>query len=141
MTIRIKRRNDLLDQLNANPTGITVDDMMATHGWDLRKANTAISDVRRYLGKNDVMNLVCEPQGQYARWLYRLVGTLDEAEPWTKNRTEDVESRLRTMNAVMSSVVRSTNGRTKEGKRARMLETGLRHLVENLDNLVLYDAP
>jgi hypothetical protein len=39
------------------------------------------------------------------------------------------------MQAMLSSIVRATSGRTVEGRKARTMETALRHLVEDLDNL------
>jgi len=128
------RRDELFDELVANPTGLTVDDMMGW-GWNHRDCNTAIHDLRAHLGVTDTVNLVCEPQGGGERWLYRLVGTLSDVRGWTSNRIGDTESRLRTMQSVLGSIVSATNGRTLTGRKARLMERSVRRLVEDLDDL------
>lgn len=130
------RRDELFDDLVANPAGLTVDDMMAMHGWTHGQTNTAIRDLRRYLGDIDDLNLPCEPQSKGERWVYRLVGRLDDVRSWIDNRITDADSRLRTMQAVMHSIVAATSGRTVEGRRARVMEKALRRLVEDLDDLI-----
>ena len=134
------RRRDLFDQLVANPAGITVEDMMAEHGWTLPQTNNAIRDLRHFLGDHDSINLPCVPQGKGERWVYRLVGNLDGVRGWTMNRVKDADSRIRTMQKVLLSIVSATSGRTTEGRRARTMEKALRRLVEDLDDLMLDGA-
>ena len=81
---RKQRRDDLFDLLVANPTGVTVDDMMDLYGWTHGEANNAIRDLRQFLGTTDNINLPCDPQGKGERWLYRLVGTLDDVRGWNE---------------------------------------------------------
>ena len=131
------RREQLFDLLVASPAGVTIEDMMGVYGWTHAQANTTIRELRRYLGDIDSVNLPCEPQGQNERWVYRLVGNLDDVRGWVANRVKDSESRLRTMNAMLSSIVAATSGRTTEGRRARIMEKALRRLVEDLDDLVV----
>ena len=133
---RVTRRRDLFDQLVTHPDGITVDDMMDENGWTHDQANNAIRDLRRFLGEYDSVNLPCEPQGEGERWKYRLVGRLDDVRGWVDNRIGDSESRLRTMAAVLSSIVAATDGRSIKGRRARIMEKALRRLVEDLDDLM-----
>lgn len=136
-TAREDRRDLLWDQVVGNPAGITVNDMMDEHGWTMKQANEAIHDLRAYLGAYDDINLVCDPQGSGQRWLYRLVGSLDEVRDWTRNRVNDGETRVRTMQSMMSSVVSATSGRTTEGRKARIMAKALRRLVEDLDDLLV----
>jgi hypothetical protein len=143
LTKREQRRIDLIDFALANPDGITVEDMMAEFGWNMRVANETIRDVRLYLGEFEDINFPCDPDpaDPTGRWLYRLVGTLDEVRGWTANRMGDAESRLRTMQAMMKSIVAATNGRTTIGRKARTTEKALRRLVEDLDDIVLDGTP
>lgn len=136
MSAREQRRDDLFDALVAEPDGLTVQDMMDDNGWSHHQCNEAIRDLRRFLGDSgDSINLVCDPQGWNQRWLYRLVGSLADVRDWSRNRIRDGESRVRTMQAVMTSIVAATDGRSAEGRKARVMERGLRRLVEDLDEL------
>lgn len=130
---RERRRDDLLLKLIATPTGLMIEDMMVELDATHPQVNEAIRDLRLYLGDYDQINVVCDPQGPGERWLYRLVGTLDEVRPWAANRVNDSISRIRTIRSMMSSIVKSTNGRTIEGRKARVTEQALRHLIEDLD--------
>ena len=120
---------------STHPDGITVDDMMDENGWTTIRPTTR-SGLRRFLGEYDSVNLPCEPQGEGERWKYRLVGRLDDVRGWVDNRIGDSESRLRTMAAVLSSIVAATDGRSIKGRRARIMEKALRRLVEDLDDLM-----
>jgi hypothetical protein len=139
--VREQRRDDLWDLLVAAPLGVTVDDMMAVCGWTHHQSNMAIRDLRRHLGDTDTVNLICEPQGQSERWLYRLVGNLADVRGWVDNRIGDADSRIRTLQAVMTSIVSATSGRTTEGKKARVMEKALRRLVEDLDDIAVDSQP
>jgi Asp-tRNA(Asn)/Glu-tRNA(Gln) amidotransferase A subunit family amidase len=111
--------------------------MMGLRGWTHEQANKAIRDLRAWLGEYDSVSLPCDPQGQGDRWLYRLTGDLSEVEAWSANRMRDADSRLRTMQAMLASIVSGTSGRTRDGYRARLMERQLRRLVEDLDGLVI----
>jgi len=139
-TARERRRDDLWDDLTANPSGLTVEDMMGLRGWTLNQANKAIRDLRLWLGEYDNINLPCDPQGSRDRWLYRLTGDLAEVEDWSKNRLKDADSRVRTMHSMLASIVAATSGRTLDGRRARLMERALRRLVEDLDDLLVNPA-
>src|SRR5262245_53169334 len=93
---RDDRRDQLFDLAVANPDGITVNDMMSTYGWNLYQCNEAIHDLRTALGDSDSINFPCDPQGGGERWLYRLVGNLDDVRGWAMNRINDTDTRLRT---------------------------------------------
>jgi hypothetical protein len=139
-TAREQHRIDLLDYALASPGGITVEDMMSQFGWNHGTANTAIRDLRLYLGDFEDIAFPGDPQGGTQPWLYRLVGNLDDIRAWASNRVTDADSRLRTMQASMRSIVNATNGRTKEGRKARVTEKALRRLIEDLDDIDLDGA-
>jgi hypothetical protein len=132
--VRMQRREDLWDLLVATPGGVTVEDMMGVYGWTHGQANEAVHDLRDWLGEFDI-TLPCDPQGQRERWLYRLVEDLDGVRQWAGNRVQDTDTRLRTMHAMLTSIVSATDGRTVEGRTARIMERALRRLVEDLDDL------
>lgn len=135
MTAREGRRDELFDLLVSNPGGLNVNDMMDQLGFTHKQVNEAIHDLRAYLGEYDSINLPCQPQGRGERWLYQLVGTFAGVRDWTANRVGDSESRIRTMQSMLTSIVSATDGRTNEGKRARTMERALRRLVEDLDDI------
>lgn len=128
---------DLLDYAMTNLGGFTVDDVMADFGWNHQTTNTAIRDLRMFLGKFDKINLPCDPQGHGQRWLYRLVGNLDGVRAWAVNRLGDTETRLRTQQAMMASIVSALDGRSVHGKVARTVDKALRRLIEDIDDIVL----
>jgi hypothetical protein len=136
-SVRERRRDDLWDDLTANPAGLTVEDMMSLRSWTHNQANKAIHDLRVWLGEYDNINLPCDPQGQGDRWVYRLTGSLDDVEAWSANRVKDADTRLRTMQSMLASIVAATSGRTPDGRRARLMEKQLKRLVEDLDDLIL----
>lgn len=137
MTARETHRDDLFDLAVNTPAGFTVDEARRRLRLTHPQVNKAIHDLRRFLADEaDTINLTCDPQGQGERWLYRLVGTLDEVRNWTRNRVRDSESRVRTMQAMMASIVTATSGRTVEGKKARVMERAFRRLVEDLDQIM-----
>src|SRR5262245_8862462 len=103
-----------------NPGGITLDDAMDAYDWSLKNANEAVHDLRTYLGASADGDLVCDPQGKGERWKDRLVGTLDDVRDWARNRVNDGVTRVRTMQSMMASLVTATNGRTVEGRKARV---------------------
>lgn len=137
MSARELRRDELFDAAVAIPAGFTVDDIRASHGWSHAQVNIAIRDLRVFLGDTgDTINLVCDPQGNRDRWLYRLVGNLDDVRAWSANRVRDAEGRVRTMQAVMTSIVAATDGRTIPGRKARLMHRSFTRLVEDLDVLM-----
>lgn len=137
MSVIDVRRDDLFMLLADSPEGITITHIQQTMNLTLTQAKQAIQALRLFLGEDDEINVPCDPpEGSNGEWLYRLVGDLDSVRPWMLNRVNDSETRLRTMTAMMASIVKATHGNSIEGKKARLMETSLRHLVEDLDNML-----
>lgn len=126
--------DELFDYATANPEGFTNEDFMAARDVSLERFKTAAKNLRKTF-EDDTINLVCDPAGDGGRWIYRLVGTFKEAKPWIKNRLDDTESRLVTINSVATSSVNGSDGRTLEGRRARLIEKTTRRLIEDLVEL------
>lgn len=118
-----------------HPAGFTYVDVARDLGWDRRRLFDTARKLRLALGEDDTINLVCDPpSGQQGGqpWLYRLVGTLDGADPWAGRRIDDAETRLKTIGAVCASVVRATDGRSRNGRRARALARWITRAQEDL---------
>jgi hypothetical protein len=135
MTSRDDRMTELFDYLVLSPQGVTIGDMIDHLDCNRSRAETAIHDLREFLGQADVANLTCTPNGSRQQWLYHLETKLDEHKEWIANRTGDFESRLRTMLAMLSSVISGTSSRTLEGKRARVMHRQITRLLEDLQEM------
>jgi hypothetical protein len=134
MSRRIERMEKLFDLAAFNADGFTIDDAAAALGCSTQQVRTAVSDLRSFLA-DDSINLVCEPGRHLEQWIYRLVGNFDDARGWTANRIGDAEARLLTLKAVATSVMAGTDGRTLEGKRAKVMVKALGRLVEDLGEI------
>ncbi len=122
----------LFDYAVSKPEGFTYVDVKQDIGWG-RPEFFQVVRAMRMVWANDTITLPCDPQGVREPWLYRLVGLPEEARDWQLNRLEDCRSRLKTIEAVSLSIVNGTDGRTIEGRMARLIETTARHLGEQLD--------
>lgn len=121
----------LFDFAIAHPEGFTNADFMSAYGVALPDFNKATNKLRKILA-DDTITLVCDPSGLREKWTYRLVGTVEDGSPWVQNRLRDAESRFVTMASVASALVNSTDGRTADGRRARLIDKALRRLMEDL---------
>ena len=137
---RETRRDDLFTILVGAPDGLTIDDIASGLDCNMENAKRAVRDLRLLLGEDTDINVTCTPRGQGQRWVYELVGGTNPAtRGWVDNRTGDTEARLRTIRAVIASAVAATDGRSVDGRRARRIERGLRHMIEDLDALIETD--
>jgi hypothetical protein len=101
----------------------------------VRRAQEVVREFRVVFGEDDTINLVCDPQGEGEPWLYSLTGTVEGAGPWTTRRVLDAETRLETMAGVMSSVIRATDGRATDGRKARIIHRAIVRAREDLADL------
>lgn len=124
----------LYDYAVAQPEGFTNVDFMAEHGVTLADFNTAVNKLRALLA-DDTITLICDPGEARSPWTYRLVGKVDEGSPWVQNRLRDAESRFVTMAHVATSLVNATDGRSADGRRARLIHKSLTRLKEDLDEI------
>lgn len=124
---------DLL--VRSSPQGVTILDIMDDLGVGKRVADALVHDLRMLMESDPDVNLVSEPQDGDTRWSYSLVGTVDGASFWVGNRLGDAETRLRTLIAVMAPIVASTDGRTLDGRRARIMHRAATRALEDLADL------
>lgn len=132
---------ELFDFAVSRPEGFTnVEAMAELEIKRLSDFNRSARRLRITLGEDDEINLVCDPQGSGEKWLYRLVGNLEEAGPWVANRLRDMEARLETQHGVAKSVVTATDGRSVEGRKARLFAKVYSRLREDLEELNYEDT-
>jgi hypothetical protein len=125
----------LSDLLMSTPEGVTIHQIASALGLSVRDAARVVRAFR-LLFRDDTVTLVAWTNGQNQPWLYRLAGTAVDAEPWILNRTQDGESRLETMQAVYTPIVANTDGRTVEGRKARIILRAATRALEDLRDMV-----
>lgn len=133
--IPAERINALFDYAANKLQGFTLQEAAHSLGYKRRTMEDTIWRLRKIFGDSDTINLVCDPNGYHEPWLYRLVGTLEEAKPWLDNRIGDCEGRIETTNAIAKSILAATDGRTLEGKSVRAMVKALTRLIEDLADL------
>lgn len=121
----------LFDYAVVHPEGFTNEDAMRDLEWTLPLFKEAARALRLILA-DDTITLVCDPQGESERWRYRLVGTYSDARAWSSNRLRDMEARLETVQAIAMTMVRATDGRTTDGRKAKLILAVVAALREQL---------
>lgn len=125
----------LFDYAVEHPDGFTYRDVENDLGWQRPYFTKIHRQLRILLGNDDQINLVCDPQGRNEPWRYRLIGDVEGAKGWVGNRLRISESHITTTRAVTSSLIRATDGRTNDGRRARIMNRGLGRILEDLAEL------
>ncbi|MPZ14297.1 MAG: hypothetical protein GEU73_07710 [Chloroflexi bacterium] len=113
------------------------DEICADRGWDYSQMRQAVQQLRDMLAADgDVINVVAEPNGWQQPWMYGLRdggAILDpEQSRWMTNRLGDTERRIKTISHVLDAAVNATDGRTVEGRKARIYELHLRRAAEEV---------
>ena len=126
----------------ARPDGFTYDDIRRDFGWSRSDFGKVVNKVRLLLGSPadgsaQTINLLCDPQKPGEPWLYRMLGNGVTAIPWQDTRMNDAEARFQTMLNVARSVLARTDGRTREGQRAKIVVKAMTRLLEDLDEIRL----
>lgn len=130
-----ERANVLFDLLaESDHTYVTIGD--AT-GWTRGQIIKAVQVLRDILAANgDVISVVSDPQGSREPWLYGLRAgiqiTSAEESQWITNRFGDAERRLTTIKHVLEVAVQSLDGRSTEGKKARIYHMHLKRAEEEI---------
>lgn len=124
--------NELFDYAATHREGFTAPEARDALGISQTVFESAIRGIRRIFdtGKE---TLVADRRGHNEPWLYRLVSTYEDAEGWAGEQLRHLETRIGTMVAVLSAIVRATDGRTRNGKKAREFLHTLKYLVERLE--------
>src|SRR5262249_4087299 len=134
----IERVTDLVTYLHRHPNGVTKDQMATALHCSSQTVVLTIQELRDYLGDIEGFNLVGEPDGAslpQGQWKYRLVSSQAEANWWMTNRHHDAIRRLKTLQAIEASIEAATDGRTTEGREARLINRALTRLIEDIEDI------
>jgi hypothetical protein len=135
------RAEILFDLLANSPDGMTAEDICYAEDWSGAQFRAALQWLRDNLGTGDTLTVIAEPNGFREPWLYRLIDggqVVDgEASRWVNNRTNDLDRRLLTLMSVLATAVRSTDGRSAKGRKARALQV---HMTRALEDIRMIDA-
>jgi hypothetical protein len=123
-----------LAALFAGGVQLTVWDIANVTGWPPQRVSRMIGKLRRSLADSD-WTVIAEAVGPQQPWMYRAVDSYDDAAWWVDNRLGDAETRFTTLHAVAKSLVSATDGRTVEGRRARIMERHSTRMMEDLADL------
>ena len=128
----LARRDAVLDVLRQHPNGLTIHDLAVAMGENDR---TVYRDIRWLRRRGDIDNIPATPNGHMQPWLYRVTNDLEANSEWVANRIGDAESRFLTMIGQAETLVRVTNGRTTNGRKARKIDRVLRYLMQELADI------
>lgn len=131
---RSRRVDQLFDLLADAPLPMTAVQMKDALGCERRMLQQAVHDLRIMLGDDDSINLVATRNGR-GPWLYELTGNVDVARPWRADQYLHLTTRARTSQAIVASLQRATDGRTLEGRSARLWNRTLTYVIATLDDL------
>lgn len=131
---KVDRAGQLYDYAVEHPEGFTYQDIERDFEWQRSEFVGVVRTLRAILA-DDEINLTCEPQGQGEPWLYKLIGSYDDARPWATNRIGDLETRLETIGSVSQTLVSATDGRSIEGRKARKMKSTLDYLRGELADI------
>lgn len=122
----------LFDLLTAGPQ--TYQTVEAELGWDRGRFYKVVQGLRDFCAENDdTITVLNEPQGGNAPHLYTLTaGNYVGESAWAGNRISDLRRRLDTFLSVAKVAVNATDGRTNDGKAARILEFRIRQAKEEI---------
>lgn len=130
--LQLTRLATLLRQ--AGEDGLTIHEMTAAMGLPKQTVRGRIRRMRRVLADYDA-NVVAESDGYRQPWRYRLVGNVDDARWWTRNRLRDAETRLATVEATTNSIVNATSPADPDGQRARKIYRTIAYLRSELADI------
>jgi len=134
MTKAHDRALELFELLVDNPDGVTKPEIDAHLGCSAKAGRSAIRALRNELSDGDTINVITNPtprgDGPY---VYTLVGSFtDEARAWFGASSKQIDTRLDLMLWVSQSLAKATDGRTVEGRKARIRVKAFARLIEDL---------
>jgi hypothetical protein len=122
--------DELFDFAVAHPDGFTRSDVCSELTCSSRDFDSGVRELRAILGDDEIF-LVCWTQGR-GEWRYQLVGTYDKSRQWGVWMLAHSEARIESQQWLYKALTRALDGRTTEGRKARMMERAMRHLHEEL---------
>lgn len=124
--------DELFDFAVAHPEGFTRGQACEEFTCASREYDTAVRELRRILGTDDNIYLACWTNGNRGQWRYQLIGNFDGAREWGAWMLAHSEARIETQQWLYRALVKALDGRTVEGRKAKMMERAMRHLHEEL---------
>lgn len=129
----------IYDVLADAPDGMTIYDIAVKIDLPVHSCRRAMRNARLTLAEGDTLFVIAEPQGPREPWLYKLVDGKVLVRPdesgWTTNRVGDAQSRVHLLHVAMDVAARATDGRSIEGRKARVMAKSLRRLDEDLTEI------
>jgi len=113
-------------------------DIMATTGWERSMFIKTVQVLRDILAADgDVISVVADPDRRTNEpWTYRLAAggaILDpEDSQWIINRLQDAERRIKTIKHVLQVAVNGLDGRSTEGRKARIYHMHINRAQEEI---------
>lgn len=121
----------LFDYAVDHRDGFTYEQVATVLGWDYATFMDVVRRLRLILGDEE-HTLLCTPQGSGERWLYRLTDDPDVHLIWSRFRLRTVETSLETAEHAAQSITNATDGRTVDGRKARIILRSVHRLREDL---------
>jgi hypothetical protein len=134
MVATVTRAGMLFDFAAEQAEGFLATEAEADLGFTHAQFAKATRALRLILA-DDSINLICLQQGFGKPKRYHLVGTFEKAGPWVRERMRGIESQLESVLALSTSLVNASDGRTTEGKKARLVARHVGRLVEDLGEI------
>lgn len=126
----------LLQYAMAHRQGWTKQQAADDLGYSMSSINQALMHVRRNLAVT-TLNITSERPPGWGPQVFSLVDTALDTNTWDVDRTKDLRGRITTAHAVAQSGVNASDGRSVDGRTARLIEKALRRLLEDVEDLLL----
>lgn len=125
--------NRLFDALADAPKGWTIHEISSYLEIPRRVADNIIRALRMSLGDSDEINVVYRVDGKQRRYL--LVGNFEDAKERLDIRLATYLANFETEVGILRSIVAGSDGRTREGRKARVVLKYFTRLREDLAEL------
>ncbi|SRR6266536_2615957 len=131
MSRNVETTLSVFDYLMLHPEGVISGDAADTLDLSPAQFRRAVSGIRA-AGIEYGWTVVCEPTGTFGGWSYKLARIYGDAREWVGIRTEDITTRLATLENALAVTIEHTDGRSADGRAARRAHRRIRYLREEL---------
>lgn len=121
---------DLYEELTNRPMGMDKRQIAEYLDVPLKVASHTITRLRLELGDGDSIMVPIRHEG--TRQVYFLSAQKDEAQAWLETRARTQAAKIKTEVATFAAMVRGADGRTTDGKLARMLSMQAQQMDQTL---------
>jgi len=127
--------NRLFDGLADAPQGWTIHEIGTYLSVPRQVGQEVIRRLRRLLADTDQVNVVYRVAGRARKYI--LIGTLEDAKERLNIRLATYQEQFATETAILRSLVAGSDGRSREGRKARVV---LRAFTRALEDVAEIDA-